>query len=146
MALYAAYGPNLDPARMAQRAPLSPFVDTGWMVDWRLTFGGEDVLIDGPSATVVEHSGATVFVALYELHPIDERALDGWEGVDLGLWRKVQVRVNTLSKDTVAWVYVLDSYEGGLPTTRYLSSLADAAEAGGAPNDYVTDLRGRPSR
>ena len=34
--------------------------------------------------------------------------------------------------------------EGGLPSARYLGILAEAAEAAGAPDDYVADLRARP--
>jgi hypothetical protein len=39
---------------------------------------------------------------------------------------------------------VLNGYEGGLPGARYLGLMADAAEAAGAPDDYVRDLRTRP--
>ena len=46
----------------------------------------------------------------------------------------------------LAWVYVLDAFEGGLPSARHLGVIADAAEAAGAPHDYVTDLRMRPCR
>jgi hypothetical protein len=41
---------------------------------------------------------------------------------------------------------VLDAYEGGLPSASYLGVLANAAEAAGAPDDYVAALRSRPSR
>lgn len=146
MALYAAYGANLDPHRMSERAPYSPFADTGWLVGWRLTFGGEDVGIDGALATVVEENSSSVFVALYELHPLDEASLDAWEGIDLGLWRKLRVRVSTLNGELLAWLYVLDAYEGGLPSAHYLGMIAEAAEAGGAPSDYVAELRARPCR
>jgi hypothetical protein len=43
-----------------------------------------------------------------------------------------------------AWLYVVDAYEGGLPSARYLGMIADAAEAAGAPADYVAELRRRP--
>jgi hypothetical protein len=144
MPLYAAYGSNLDPERMASRAPHSPLQGTGWLLDWRLTFGGEDVSWEGALGTVVEDSGHQVYVALYDLTPADEDSLDKWEGVDIGLFRKIRVRVQTLDGDVVAWIYVLDAYEGGLPSARYLGMLADAAEAGGAPDDYIAELRGRP--
>ena len=144
MALYAAYGTNLDPHRMAERAPYSPLADTGWLMGWRLTFGGEDVSFEGALATVVEDAADSVFVALYEIHPLDEASLDAWEGVDLGLWSKIRVRVSTMSGEMLAWIYVLDAYEGGLPSASYLGMLADAAEAGGAPGDYVTALRSHP--
>jgi hypothetical protein len=41
---------------------------------------------------------------------------------------------------------VLDAYEGGLPSAHYLGLIADAAEAGGAPAEYVAELRRRPCR
>ena len=144
MAFYAAYGSNLDPERMAQRAPHSPLRGSGWLVGWRLTFGGEDHGWEGSLATVVEDEGHQVYVALYDLTEADERTLDQWEGVDIGLFQKVRVRVQTLDGDVLAWIYVLDAYEGGLPSARYLGMIADAAEAGGAPGDYVTELRARP--
>jgi AIG2 family protein len=43
-------------------------------------------------------------------------------------------------------VYVLNAYEGGLPSARYLGLLAEAADKAGAPDEYVIDLRARPCR
>ena len=144
MPLYAAYAANLHPERMAQRAPHSPLHGSGWLTDWRLTFGGEDHGWEGALATVVEDPGHSTYVALYDVTPADESTLDDWEGTAIGLFRKIRVRVQTLDGDVLAWVYVLDAYEGGLPSARYLGMIADAAEAGGAPDDYVEGLRKRP--
>ncbi len=144
MGLHAAYGSNVDPASMAARAPHSPLHDTGWMQGWRLTFGGEGLSFDGALVTVAEHPGSEVFVSLYEIHAADERELDEWEGLGIGLYRKVKVRVATLEGERVAWAYVLDDYEGGLPSPSYLETLAAAAEAGGAPSAYAVALRSRP--
>lgn len=144
MAVYAAYGSNLDARRMAERAPHSPLRGTGWLTGWRLTFGGEDLGWEGALATLAEDPSAQVYVALYDLTEADESSLDEWEGVDIGLYRKIRVRVATLDGEVLAWVYVLDAFEGGLPSARYLGLLADAAEAAGAPHDYVLDLRTRP--
>ncbi len=144
MALYAAYGSNMDPKQMLQRAPHSPHRGCGWLVGWRLTFGGEDHGWEGALATVVEDDLSQVFVSLYDITAQDERLLDSWEGADIGLYRKIRVRVQTLDGEALAWLYVLDAYEGGLPSARYLGILADAAEAAGAPNDYVRALRSRP--
>jgi gamma-glutamylcyclotransferase (GGCT)/AIG2-like uncharacterized protein YtfP len=146
MALYAAYGSNMDPAQMQERCPHSPAAGNGWLEDWRLTFGGEDLGWEGSLATVVEDIGERVYVSLYDLTEYDERTLDEWEGADHGLYRKVKVRVQTLSGDQLAWVYLLDGFEGGLPSARYLGVLADAAEKAGAPDDYVAELRNRPCR
>jgi gamma-glutamylcyclotransferase (GGCT)/AIG2-like uncharacterized protein YtfP len=146
MALYAAYGSNLDPREMAVRAPTSPAAGTGWLVGWRLTFGGEDFAWEGALATVVEDATEQVFVMLYDVPPWDEAALDEWEGTALGVYVKIRVQVETLDGRKLAWLYVLDDYEGGLPSARYLGIMADAAEAAGAPADYVSKLRTRPCR
>lgn len=146
MALYAAYGSNMDPAQMKERCPHSPAAGSGWLEGWRLTFGGEDLGWEGALATIVEAAGHQVYVSLYDVTPQDEKALDQWEGADTGIYRKVRVRVASLEGNPLAWVYVLDSFEGGLPSARYLGVLADAAEKAGAPDDYVAELRNRPCR
>lgn len=152
VAIYAAYGPNLDPSRMVQRCPHSPRAGTGWIQGWRLTFGGEEVGWDGSIATIVPAPSAAteppehVFVALYDITAYDERRLDSWEGVEMGLHRKLRLRVHTLTGDVLAWCYVLDAFEGGLPSAHYVGLLADAAESAGAPDDYVAELRRRPCK
>jgi gamma-glutamylcyclotransferase (GGCT)/AIG2-like uncharacterized protein YtfP len=145
MAIYAAYGSNMDPRQMAERAPHSPMAGTGWLDGWRLTFGGADLGWEGALATVVEDQGSHVFVVLYDLTDLDEHSLDAWEG-SLGVYDKIRVRVQTLDGNRLAWLYVLNAFEGGLPSARYLGIMADAAEAAGAPDDYVRDLRTRECR
>src|SRR3954451_15502281 len=150
MALYAAYGSNMDPAQMLRRCSSSPHTGTGWIPGWRLTFGAEEYGWDGALARLVpdqDRADLGVFVALYDLTEADEHALDVGEGGDTdGLYRKLHLRVHTLTGDAVAFVYVLDAFEGGLPSARHLGGIADAAEAAGAPTDYVTALRSRECR
>ncbi len=146
MVLYAAYASNMDPTQMSRRAPHSPPAGSGWLPGWRLTFGGEELGWDGALATIVEDPTAAVFVMLYDVTDTDAQALEEWEGVDIGLYRRLRVRVHSLTGEHSARVYVLDGYEGGLPSTRYLGILAEAAERAGAPQDYVEALRARPAR
>src|SRR5882724_8925303 len=94
--LYAAYGSNMDPAQMMERAPHSPMAGTGWLVGWRLTFGAEDLTWEGSLATIVEDPDSQVFVVFYDMMPEDEERLDSWEGSDLGLHKKIRLRVQTL--------------------------------------------------
>jgi gamma-glutamylcyclotransferase (GGCT)/AIG2-like uncharacterized protein YtfP len=126
---------------MALRCPHSPQRGTGWLPGWRITFGGEGW--DGALPTLVEDPDQQVFVALYDVTPNDEAALDQWESAATGLYRKVRVRVATLDGAQTAWVYVLNDFEGGMPSAMTLGILADAAEAAGAPDDYVAELRSR---
>jgi AIG2-like family len=146
MALYAAYGSNMDPELMRRRCPATPMTGTGWLPGWRLTFGGDSPVWDGPLTTIVEEPDSTVFCVLYDIPPTDERELDSWESVDLGSYNKIRLRVQTLDGSALAYLYVLDAYEGGLPSARYLGVIADAAEAAGAPSDYVGELRRRPCK
>jgi len=143
---YAAYGTNLDPTRMGERCPHSPLQTTGWLGGWRLTFGGEEHGWDGALSTIVQDPFEQVFVAVYAITRDDERRLDELEQVDSGLYRKTKVRVATMTGELVCWTYVLDAFEGGLPSALTLGTIADAAEAAAAPDDYVSALRLRPCR
>jgi hypothetical protein len=136
----------MDAEQMLQRCPHSPSRGAGWLVGWRITFGGEDLGWEGALATVVEDAGAQVFVMVYDVPPPDEEVLDRWESASTGLYRKIRVRVQLLTGEELCWLYVLDGYEGGLPSARYLGLMADAAEKAGAPDDYVAELRSRECR
>jgi gamma-glutamylcyclotransferase (GGCT)/AIG2-like uncharacterized protein YtfP len=144
--LYAAYASNLDPSRMSERCPHSPLRSTGWLTGWRLTFGGEEHGWDGALPTIVQDPFEQVFVALYDVTDEDMALLDELESANSGLYRKTRVRVATMAGSHVAWAYVLDAYEGGLPSAGTVGILADAAEAADAPEDYVAALRARPCR
>ncbi|CAM3805276.1 gamma-glutamylcyclotransferase [Smaragdicoccus niigatensis] len=144
--MYAAYGSNMDPEQMLKRCPHSPMAGTGWLHDWRLTFAGGDIGWEGALATVVPEEGAKVFVVLYDVPTEDEERLDRWEGSELGIHRKLRLRIDTYEGPVLAWLYVIDGYEVGMPSARYLGVMADAAEKAGAPNDYIHRLRTRPSR
>ncbi len=146
MTLYAAYGTNLDPARMGERCPHSPLRTTGWLTGWRLTFGGEEHGWDGALSTIVEDPIEQVFVAVYDVTREDEQDLDGWESADSGSTARPRCGSSTMTGELVVWTYVLDAYEGGLPSASYLGVIADAAEAADAPDDYVAALRRRPCR
>jgi len=146
MTLYAAYGSNLDPRQMLQRAPHSPHLGTGWLRGWRLTFGGEEIGWEGSVATLAEDSSASVFVSIYDLTRQDESALDEWEGVTTDLYRKIRVRVETLNGTQSCYVYVFNSFEGGIPSARYLEIMIAAALEAGAPDDYIAELRSRGVR
>ena len=131
--IYAAYGSNMDPEQMLQRAPHSPMAGTGLLHGWRLTFGGEDIGWEGALATLVEDETSRVFVVLYDVTAADEDNMDRWEGSELGLHSKIRCRIDRETSDTsvepvLAWLYVVDAWEGGMPSARYLGVMADAAE------------------
>ena len=137
MAIYAAYGSNLDPVRMAKLAPHSPIIGPGWLDGWRLTFGRVEHGWDESLPTIVEDITSQVFVMLYELTELDEQSLNSAEGFDLDFYRKVHVRVNSLSGQFTAWLYVINGYESGLPRQSVVDAIVESAIVAGAPDDYV---------
>ena len=145
MGIYAAYAANLDPALMFTKAPHSPVIGPGWLSGWRLTFGAEDRSWQGALPTIVEDPFSQVFVMLYALTESDESNLDSAEGFDLGMYKKIKVRVSTLDKDVTAWIYVVNGYEDGLPRASTVQTIVSAATAAGAPADYIEDLAKRPT-
>lgn len=147
----------MHPEQMLQRAPHSPMTGTGWLRGWRLTFAGEDIGWEGALATVVEDPDSSVFVVLYDVTPEDEKNMDSWEGSEFGNHKKIRLRVDRVDGMTsdpvdsepapvLAWLYVVDAWERGLPSARYLGVVAEAAQIAGAPEEYVRNLRTRPAR
>ena len=95
MALYAAYGSNLDPRQMASaprtRRRAAPAGSTaGGSPSAARTSAGR-----APSRPS-SRSRSPGLRVLYDCRPADEAALDQWEGSDIGLYRKIRVRVHTL--------------------------------------------------
>lgn len=62
------------------------------------------------------------------------------------LYRKIRVRVETMTGAQLCYVYVLNSFEGGKPSARYLEIMIAAAIEAGAPDDYIAELRERAIR
>src|SRR5258708_35271438 len=82
--IYAAYGSNMHPEQMLQRAPHSPMAGTGWLYGWRLTFGGADIGWGGALATVVQHPRPRVFLVVSDMTKEDEKNLARPGGSDAG--------------------------------------------------------------
>ncbi len=143
--IYAAYGSNMHPEQMLTRCPHSPMSGTGWLHGWRLTFAGATSAgkAHWRRSWKMPTQGVRGAVRRSRGRRTQPRPL---EGAELGFHRKIRVRVDTADGPTLAWLYVVDGYEGGLPSARYLGVMADAAEIAGAPSDYVRDLRTRNSR
>lgn len=118
MPLYAAYGSNMDPEQMPPAGTALP--DGRHRLALRLA---SDVCrrghrLGGRTGHLVEdpvHAGC--FVVLYDVTPTDEQNMDRWEGSEMGLHKKIRCRIDRESSDTatdpaLAWLYVIDAWEG----------------------------------
>ena len=116
--LYIAYGSNLNKRQMRQRCPTARPLGTRLVENCRLVFRGV--------ADIVHEEGCATPIGLWLINQPDERALDGYEGVHRGLYRKEQLEVEFNGKQRPALVYIMDS-EGVYPPTQ---NYADAIRQG----------------
>ncbi|MGH7700028.1 MAG: gamma-glutamylcyclotransferase family protein [Gemmatimonadales bacterium] len=131
---YFAYGSNMSRAQMAVRCPGAAVVD-------RAVLGGHRFVINRRGvATVVPDAAAAVHGVLWTIGPEDERALDRYEGVAEGLYRRERCRVTAGGRPVDALVYVAAEVAAGVPRAGYLELIVQAAEAHGLPAEYVREL------
>ena len=126
--LYAAYGSNLNRARMAARCPTARVVGAGAIKDRRLLFRGSRA---GAVATVEPCKGDSVPVLVWSLTPADEAALDRYEGFPT-LYRKEKVSIRLDGKSVRAMIYVMnEGYAMGQPGALYYSIIRDGYKEAG---------------
>jgi len=87
--------------------------------------------------------GEAVFGLLWDISAGDEAALDRYEGVRPGLYRRETVEVTTTGGRAVrALIYLATDTSTGAPAPGYLELVVAAARAHALPADYVASLEG----
>ena len=82
--LYFAYGSNLNVEQMSYRSPTAKPLGSAYFPGWRLVFRGvADIEVGEPEDMLP--------VGIWEIGPEDEVALDRYEGVKHGLYRRVMI-------------------------------------------------------
>ncbi|HLJ70286.1 MAG TPA: gamma-glutamylcyclotransferase family protein [Roseiarcus sp.] len=127
MPLYFAYGSNIDAAAMARRCPRSAAVGPARLVRHRLAAMREGWL------TVVRDPRQSVHGILWNLALADMPALDRYEGVASGLYRKALQSVATESGAKRALVYFGANAGPGAAAPDYIAAIVAAARQWGLP-------------
>lgn len=116
--LYFAYGSNLNKAQMEKRCPDSQALFLARANYMRF------IINDLGVATIVKDFTGTVFGALWEITPEDEKYLDHYEGVKYGLYEKRFIEVVSPSGSSFeALVYIATNSKSGRPRKNYLSTI-----------------------
>jgi gamma-glutamylcyclotransferase (GGCT)/AIG2-like uncharacterized protein YtfP len=108
--LYFAYGSNLNKRQMFERCPSASPVRTHELLGWKLIFRG--------TADIVPSFGNTVMGGLYRITRTDEMALDRYEGVGRGRYRRKHFLIGR------QWVltYVMNSsISAEAPSAEYIA-------------------------
>ncbi len=127
MPLYFAYGSNMDVAAMAARCPRSVAIGPARLVRHRLAAMREGWL------TVVRDPRACVDGVLWTLALCDAPALDRYEGVAGGLYRKALQSVTTPAGPKRALIYFGANAGPGAPPADYIEAIVAAARHWGLP-------------
>jgi hypothetical protein len=114
MGLYFAYGSNLHVGQMRLRCPAAVPLARYRLRNWRLVFRGV--------ADCIAEEGAVCYGGVWRITPACERALDIYEGVESGLYRKEYLPIKpTPEGDTDILLYVMNSTGIMPPSQHYLS-------------------------
>lgn len=130
MTLCFAYGANMHRADMRRRCPDARPLGPAQLAGWRFV-----VTRDG-YASVVRQRGGVVHGVLWEVPPRALAALDAFEGVSFGLYRRTTLTVRHGARSRRALVYVGRRRQAGLPVRGYLEQVMAAAGAWDFPLAY----------
>jgi len=141
MILYFAYGSNMSRALMRRHCPAAKELGTAMLDGHRFV-----ITADG-YASVVAAAGETVHGVLWRLAPRDLAALNAYESLDSGLYRRVRLPVRAEGRRISALVYVARARGEGRPKAGYLDLVLAAAREQDLPDEYVRSLaRWSPTR
>ena len=132
---YFAYGSNLEVDAMRERCPSARPLERAILPDWEFRINERGF------ATVVPVPGKTVYGALWELDSAAEAALDAYEAIDEGLYRKVTHPVVVAGQAREVLVYLATHSRPGRPHPGYLEGILEAARCWGFPAEYLGELR-----
>ena len=119
---------------MALRCPGSHAKGTAVLKDWRF------LINERGYATIMEDPTAEVHGQLWILTPEDEAALDEYESVDEGNYRKEVLKVHQGDVEVDSMVYIDHRLKPGKPQPSYLQGILYGAAHFELPGDYQEKL------
>jgi gamma-glutamylcyclotransferase (GGCT)/AIG2-like uncharacterized protein YtfP len=131
---YFAYGANMVPETMARRCPRARLVGPAALADHRFA-----IIRDG-YGTVLKEKGARVHGVVWRIGRADTAALDRYEEVARGLYRRTQAAVLLRGRPITALIYVAAATAPGVPRAAYIDAIIAAARRFGFPADYIASL------
>jgi hypothetical protein len=114
--LYAAYGSNLDHARLLARCPGATPAGTALLAGWRLVVNRYASIILDPASAVP--------LGLWRILPGHLDALDRAEGVAVGAYARLRITLPApVAGYGAAWTYVEQAHRPGPPEPWYVAHL-----------------------
>lgn len=134
MTLYFAYGSNMARAPMARRCPTARPHGPAALHGWRF------VITTDRYASIVPAPGGVVHGVLWRLAPRDLAALNAYESLDSGLYRRARLGVRIRGRVARALVYVGRERAEGRPAPGYVETVVAAGRDWRLPQRYLAEL------
>ena len=131
---YIAYGSNLNVAQMRRRCPTATILATANLKGYELLFKGS---LTGSYLTIEKNENNSVPVAIWEVTPTDELALDRYEGYPNFYYKKnikltCKVFHTCEINEIAAFAYIMhEDRPIGIPSEFYLRTCLDGYKAFG---------------
>jgi hypothetical protein len=132
--LHFAYGSNMDQASMRRRCPGASAIGPARLDCWRFI-----VTRDG-YASIVPAPGEAVHGVLWRLSARDLAAVNAYESLDSGLYRRRMLPVIRAGRRHPALVYVARTQCAGRPKPGYQDVVVAAARTWDLPEAYIRGL------
>lgn len=144
---YFAYGSNMASSQMAERCPGAVCLGAARLPGYRLAFDAWSNRRGGLVADVLPAPDSEVWGVLWEVTDEHAEALDRYEGVARGQYRREGVRVESATGETVAaFAYVIcNPGEEGATTDGYQALLLEGAREHSLPPDWVKAIEDVPT-
>lgn len=137
---YFAYASNIVKDAMEQRCPTARVVGMACLRHYRFR------IVRSGYASAVPERNAMVYGILWLVGPADERALDAYEEIARGLYRRTCLTVEPVAKPRggsqrmAALVYLASDASLGWPRPGYLEPIVAAAREYGFPRPALADI------
>jgi len=137
MTWYFAYGMNMDPVHMAWLCPGMEPLGTARLDGFRFAINRRGL------ATILKDPAAAVHGVVWILTEAFEKILDGFEGVDEGMyWREFVPLTLPSGVCRQALVYIATDRAPGVPRVPYLDQIIGGGHHFGLPAGYLAELKG----
>jgi AIG2-like family len=132
--LHFAYGSNMSRSLMGARCPGARALGTATLAGWRFVIGAEGF------GSIAPQPGGLVRGVLWRLTARDLAAVNAYESVDCGLYRRRHLPVRHGDRRVSALVYIARRGGEGRPRPGYLRLVVEAARDWELPESYVRSL------
>lgn len=132
---YFAYGSNMIEAQMSERAPAARLVGTAHLDGYIF------IIAAGGHASIIASPGRTVYGLLWEITAQCMTALDCFEGVAKGIYRKETMTVTAITGPISTLVYIAaDNTHGKNKYGARWQQILNSSRRHGFPSAYIAAL------